>query len=120
MNRIETTRAAVARKIASRPVRAALAVKIALAILAANVSFAAAKVVFHKPQAAAPIVAASISTVKPFIVPVEDPAEAAPQAETQTIEIASAPQGCHEVVVDADEGYGVRGKVTRIVCRKAL
>lgn len=115
MNRIAAVRAATARKFASRPVRAALAVKIALAVLAANVSFAAAKVVFHKTVAAVPAVAASVSTVRPFIIPVEDNAE----AETREIAVASV-QNCHEVVVETDEGYGVRGSVVRTVCRKAL
>jgi hypothetical protein len=120
MNRIAAARKSFARKIASRPMRAALAVKIALAILATDVSFAAAKVVFHKPVSAAPTVLASVSTVKPFILPVEDRAEAAPEAATQNIEVASAAQGCREVVTETDDGYGVRGKVSRIVCRKAL
>lgn len=120
MKRIAAARAAIARKFASRPMRAAVAVKVALAVMAANVSFAAAKVVFHKTETPAPIVAPSLSTVKPFIIPVDDQPEAAPQAVTGEIEIASAAQGCREVVTETDEGYGVRGKVIRIVCRKAL
>jgi hypothetical protein len=32
---------------------------------------------------------------------------------------AAARQTCREVVVETDEGYGVRGKVTRTVCGKA-
>jgi hypothetical protein len=114
MNRI----AAAHRKFASRPVRAAVAIKIAFAIMAANVSFAAAKAVFHKTNGA-PAVAASMSAVKPFILPVEDMSKAAPEAATQTVELASL-QGCREVVTQTDEGYGVRGTVIRIVCRKAL
>ncbi|WP_424362177.1 hypothetical protein [Methylocystis parvus] len=119
MKRFETARATVARKFASRPVRAALAVKIAFAIMAANVSFAAAKAVFHKTDAAAPIAATTGSSVKPFIIPVEDKTEIVPEAATQTTEVASL-SGCHDVVTQTDDGYGVRGTVTRTVCRKAL
>lgn len=115
MNRIATTREIVSRKFASRPMRAAVAVKIAFAIMAANMGFAAGKAYFHKPEATLPVVAASVSAVKPFILPVEDRAEAA----SEEIAVASA-QSCHEVMVETDEGYGVRGKVVRIVCRKAL
>jgi hypothetical protein len=32
---------------------------------------------------------------------------------------AAAKQSCREVVVETDEGYGVRGKVTRTVCEKS-
>ncbi|QGM99087.1 hypothetical protein [Methylocystis parvus] len=115
MNRNDANR----RKFASRPLRAAVAVKIAFAIMAANVSFAAAKAVFHKTDANVPAVAASVSTVKPFILPVMDKAEAAPEAVAQRIEVAAL-QGCREIVTQTDEGYGVRGSVTRTVCRKAL
>ena len=119
MKRFQTARETVARKIASRPVRAALAVKIAFSIMAANVSFAAAKAVFHKPSADAPI-ATTGSTVAPFILPVDDaPAAPAPSAAAQEVEIASL-QNCHEVLTRTDEGYGVSGAVIRTVCRKAL
>ncbi|KAF2992255.1 hypothetical protein OGR47_10400 [Methylocystis sp. MJC1] len=117
MNRIETTREIASRKFASRPVRVAVAVKIAFAILGANVSFAAAKAYFHTP--AAPAVAASVSAVEPFILPVEEKAEVRPEAASQPVALASA-STCREVVTQTDEGYGVRGSVTRIVCRKAL
>jgi hypothetical protein len=33
---------------------------------------------------------------------------------------AVARQDCREVVLETDEGYGVRGTVTRMVCRAAL
>ncbi|WP_457796435.1 hypothetical protein [Methylocystis sp. S23] len=118
MNRIAAAHAAACRKFASRPVRAAVAIKIAFAIMAANVSFAAAKAVFHKTDAA-PAAAASMSTVKPFILPVEDKSETAPEIATQAVEVASLP-GCREVVTQTDEGYGVRGSVIRTVCRRAL
>ncbi|WP_442753925.1 hypothetical protein ACNHKD_13080 [Methylocystis sp. JAN1] len=118
MKRFETGRETVSSKFASRPVRAALAVKIAFAIMAANVSFAAAKAVFHKTDAA-PIIATTGSAVKPFIIPVDDKADAVPEAAAQTVEVASL-QGCREVVTQTDDGYGVRGTVTRTVCRKAL
>jgi hypothetical protein len=35
-------------------------------------------------------------------------------------ETVAVKQDCREVVVDTDEGYGVRGTVTRMVCRAAL
>jgi hypothetical protein len=111
MQRIEATRDIVSRKFASRPMRVAVAVKIAFAILGANVSLAAAKVYFSKPEAVAPVVAERISTVTPFILPIS----AAPEAVA-----AASPQNCHEVAVETDEGYGVRGEVIRTVCRKAL
>lgn len=113
MSRIETTREIASRKFASRPVRVAVAVKIAFAILGANVSFAAAKAYFHAP--AAPAIAASVSTVAPFILPVAD--NATPEAAPRSMAVAPT---CREVVTQTDEGYGVRGSVTRIVCRKAL
>jgi len=119
MNRTDAARETVSRKFASRPLRTAVAVKIAFAIMAANVSFAAAKAVFHKTDANVPAVAASISTVKPFILPVEEKVEAAPEASSQAVEVASV-QGCHDVMTQTDEGYGVRGSVMRTVCRKAL
>lgn len=117
MKRTETTREMFSRKFASRPVRAAVAVKIAFLILGANVSFAAAKAYFHAP--AAPAVAASVSAVQPFIIPVEEKTEIRPEAAPQSVAVASAAT-CHEVLTQTDEGYGVRGSVTRIVCRKAL
>ncbi|HEY8160735.1 MAG TPA: hypothetical protein VIF34_00495 [Methylocystis sp.] len=117
MNRIETTREMFSRKFASRPVRVAVAVKIAFVILGANVSFAAAKAYFHKP-AGAPAVTASVSAVEPFIIPVEDKATR-PEAAPQPVAVASA-STCREVLTQTDDGYGVRGSVTRIVCRKAL
>lgn len=119
MKSFETARETVARKFASRPMRAALAVKIAFAIMAANVSFAAAKAVFHSAHGAAPVVVTTGASVKPFIIPVEDKAEAAPEVTAQVTEVASL-SGCHEVVTQTDDGYGVRGTVSRTVCRKAL
>ncbi len=48
----------------------------------------------------------------------------AEQTTTQTYILAidseaAAKKNCHEVVVETDEGYGVRGKITRTVCGKA-
>ncbi|MCC3247416.1 hypothetical protein LG047_19180 [Methylocystis sp. WRRC1] len=106
MSRNETRRAA--RTFASRPVRVAVAMKIAFIILAANVSFAAAKAIFAKaPEAAAAQIQSTSPSMKPFILSVsaEEPAVS---------------QNCHEVEVETDEGYGVRGHVTRTVCRSAL
>ena len=99
---------------ASRPVRIALAMKIAFAILAANASFAAAKALLVKaPQAPAAHVAASASAVKPFILPID-------WQESTTVAQSDPAQNCHGVVVETDEGYGVRGQAIRFVCRKAL
>ena len=80
-------------KFASRPIRAALAVKIAIAILGLNVSVAAAKVYLSSAKPA-PVVAESDSFVTPLILPLDAPA-------------ASTKISCRE----ADEGYGVRGDV---------
>lgn len=35
-------------------------------------------------------------------------------------ETVAAKQDCREVVVETDEGYGVRGAVTRMVCRAEM
>lgn len=102
------------RTFASRPVRVALAMKIAFAILAANVSFAAAKALLVKaPESQQVRVAASGSPVKPFILPVD-------WQESTTVAQSDPAQNCHGVVVETDEGYGVRGQAIRFVCRKAL
>jgi hypothetical protein len=111
MKRIEAAREIVSRKIASRPMRVAAAVKIAFAILGANVSLAAAKVYFAKPQAA-PVAAARISSVTPYIVPIA--------AKPETNLAAANTRSCHDVVVRIEVSYGVRGEVVRTVCRKAL
>lgn len=88
-------------KFAARPVRAALAVKIAIAILGLNVSVAAAKVYLASSQPA-PVVVESVSFSTPFILPVDT---------------SAASKGvCRETVVDVDEGYGVRGKMGRVTC----
>jgi hypothetical protein len=88
-------------KFAARPVRAALAVKIAIAILGLNVSVAAAKAYLASSQPA-PVVAESVSNTTPFILPVNAP--------------AASKASCRETMADADEGYGVRGKVARLSC----
>jgi len=111
MNRIKTNHAAGA--FASRPVRIAVAMKIAFAIIAANVSFAAAKAMFAKaPDAPAAMTRTTISSTMPFILPVSGETTAAAQVDIT--------ENCRAVEVETDEGYGVRGKVTRVVCRKAL
>jgi hypothetical protein len=78
---------------AARPVRAALAVKMAIAILSLNVSVAAAKVYLSSAKPA-PVIAESVSSVTPFILPLD-------------VSIGSEKASCRE----ADEGYGVRGEV---------
>jgi hypothetical protein len=102
------------RTFASRPVRVAVAMKIAFAIIAANVSFAAAKALLVKaPESQQVRVAANASPVKPFILPVD-------WQEPTTVAQSDPAQNCHGVVVETDEGYGVRGQAIRFVCRKAL
>ncbi|MBM3576452.1 MAG: hypothetical protein FJX40_02075 [Alphaproteobacteria bacterium] len=99
---------------ASRPVRIALAMKIAFAILAANVSFAAAKALLVKtPENKAARVVAGASPVKPFILPID-------WQEQTSVAQSDPTQNCHGVTVETDEGYGVRGQTIRFVCRKAL
>lgn len=99
---------------ASRPVRIALAMKIAFAILAANASFAAAKAVLVKaPETSAPHVPTRASAAKPFILPID-------WQEPAAVAQANAEQNCHAVTVETDEGYGVRGQAIRFVCRRAL
>lgn len=113
MNRT-TNRTTKTSSFASRPVRVALAVKIAFAILAANVSFAAAKALFAKaPDSQTARVASGESPVKPFILPID-------WQETTAIAQSDPTQNCHGVTVETDEGYGVRGQTIRFVCRKAL
>lgn len=89
-------------------IRKTSCIRIALAVaivgLGADVAVAAAKAVFAK-SADAPAVE-SVSSVKPFILAIDDE--------------AAARMNCHEVVVETDDGYGVRGTVTRTVCRKVL
>jgi hypothetical protein len=75
--------------------------------LGADVGVATAKVFLSKADAAP--VAANVSSVKPFILALDTETK----AETDKKE-------CREVVVETDEGYGVRGTVTRTVCRKVL
>jgi hypothetical protein len=86
MRRIEADRKS--RKLGPRPMGAAAAVKIAFAIIAANVAFAATKACFHRP--AGPLIATSVSTVTPFILPVDDLSGAVPQSAPRTIAVASA------------------------------
>jgi hypothetical protein len=94
----------------SRPARVAVASKIALVVLAANLSIAAARAMFaNVPQPA--VVAESVSTVEPFILPVDYP-----DSETAT----PSNRDCRAVEVETDEGYGVRGRVVRYVCHQAL
>ena len=104
-------------KIASRPVRAALAIKIALVILGANVGFAAAKALLVKSPAELAIrMAPSVDKAKPFIIPVKDET----RIEKKTVLATANSEDCRAVTVETDDGYGVRGSVTRMVCRKAL
>jgi microcystin degradation protein MlrC len=91
-------------RFASRPVRAALAIKIAFGFLAADVSLAAAKAVWAKGHDAA--IARTLA--------------ARTAAETAILAQDSKTEVCREVLVEVDEGYGVTGRVSRWVCRAAL
>ena len=97
---------------ASRPVRVALAMKIAFGIVAANASFAAAKALFvNAPEPKPTQVAAGAAAVTPFILPID-------WQESTAVAQSDATQNCHGVTVDT--GEGVRGQTVRFVCRKAL
>ena len=99
---------------ASRPVRIALAMKIAFAIVAANAGFAAAKALFvKKPEPQPARVVANQPPIKPFILPID-------WSESTAVAQSDPTQDCHGVSVETDEGYGVRGQTIRFVCRKAL
>ncbi len=99
-------------KFASRPIRIALAMKIAFCCLAADASLAAAGVLLIKDQGSA--IAATVST--------QDMTSAGGQSAKQAslLQDNSAKHECREVIVEIDEGYGVSSHVTRWVCRKAL
>lgn len=84
------------RNFASRPVRVALAMKIAFVILAANASLAAAKVLWTKAPET-PAVSRLANT----------------QKQTATTD-------CRSVEIETDDGYGVRGHVNSTMCREAL
>ena len=94
-------------KFASRPIRFALVIKIIFCFLAADASLAAADVLLIKTRQPAVAINAAAST--------------APGDEQATLAGAdSAKPECRQVIVEIDEGYGVSGHVTRLVCRKAL
>lgn len=92
-------------ELASRPVQTAAAMRMAFVILGATVALAGAKA-FTARSVAAPILPS---------------APVAPIAESVALADAEATQDiCRRVVVEIDEGYGVRGHVTRWICRKAF
>jgi hypothetical protein len=93
---------------AQRPVRPAVAMKIAFCLLAATIGLAAGKAVLAKSQEAPAVTRVAMA----LATPVAEPAFA-PQ-------IDAARETCREVQVEIDDGYGVRGHVARWVCRKAL
>ncbi|ATQ67556.1 hypothetical protein CQW49_06385 [Methylosinus trichosporium OB3b] len=83
---------------ASRPVQTGSAVRISLALLA---------------------MVAGLAAGKALIARVATPALAEPAPAVATLRAAPAKDVCRAVEVEIDEGYGVRGHVTRWVCRKA-
>ncbi len=89
----------------SRSTAVALATKITLCLLAADVSLAAGKFLLvnglEPTSGAAPAAAPS---AKPASLPRD----------------GSQGQECRSVIVEIDEGYGVSDHVTRWVCRRAL
>jgi hypothetical protein len=85
---------------ASRPVRVALAMKIAFAILAANAGFAAAKALRVKaPEPQPTRVVAGQSPVTPFILPIDwaEPAAVAQSDRTQDCR-GLADQACRKAL----------------------
>ncbi|MFO1102015.1 MAG: hypothetical protein U1E20_03805 [Methylocystis sp.] len=96
---------------ASRPVRIALAMKIAFAILAANVGFAAAKALLAKTPEPQPVrVIAGQSPVAPFILPID-------WAESKAVAQSHSTADCRGVAVGTGEGESGR---MNSVCRNAL
>ena len=105
MNR--TTNGFVKPGFASRPVRVAVAMKIAFAILAADVTFAAAKALLVKAPEKQPVhVVAGASPVKPFILPID--------WRESTAVAQSGPTQNYGVAVGTNEEDG------RLLSRKAL
>ena len=87
----------------SRSTGVALATKITLCLLAADVSFAAGKFLLVNSQGSTSEVA---TTAAPSVKPASSPRDGG--------------QECRPVIVEIDEGYGVSDHVTRWVCRRAL
>jgi hypothetical protein len=81
---------------ASRPVPTSSALRLSLALLAVVAGLAVGKAL----------------VARSFVAP----AAAEPAATVET----THKDMCRAVEVEIDEGYGVRGHVTRMVCRKAL
>lgn len=94
---------------ASRPVHAAAAVRVSFLIIGAIACLAVGKALLTQGLT-------TPAMAEPSPVAVSQIA-AAPIAVTAQ---ASSETTCRQVVVEIDEGYGVRGHVTRQVCRKAF
>lgn len=91
-------------ELASRPVRTAAAMRMAFVILGATVALAGAKAFTARSVAAPALPSEPVAAI----------------AEPATFAAAEATEGvCRRVVVEIDEGYGVRGQAIRWVCRKA-
>lgn len=93
---------------AQRPVRPDVAMKFAFCLLAATVGLVAGKVVLAKMREAPAVTRVAMALATPVAETVYAP------------RIDAAKETCREVQVEIDDGYGVRGQVTRWVCRKAL
>lgn len=91
-------------ELASRPVQTAAAMRMAFVILGATVALAGAKAF----------------TARSVVAPILPSAPVAPIAESVALADAATQDVCRRVVVEIDEGYGVRGHVTRWICRKAF
>lgn len=80
---------------ASRPVPTSSALRLSLALLAIVAGLAVGKALLARG----------------FVAPAAEPAAAVEMTHKDS---------CRAVEVETDEGYGVRGHVTRMVCRKAF
>jgi hypothetical protein len=85
----------------SRQVGAAAAMRVAFSVLALTASVGIGKALMT--HALAP------SVTKAVAAPTQ-----------QVTQVAMAKDTCRQVTVETDEGYGVRGEITRWVCRRAL
>jgi hypothetical protein len=93
-------------QLASRPVSTARAIRIAYYILAAIALLAIGKALLAQASAA--------PAAEAVVVRASAEAAEAPRAQR------AAGDDCRLVEVEIDEGYGVRGHVTRKVCRKVF
>jgi hypothetical protein len=87
--------------VASRPVRKSVALAIALGLLLADLAVIAGKAAFYAHDQA-------------------DRATVTAAGRESAVRRAGDYVECHEISVKLDEGYGLRGQKSRIVCTQAL